>query len=65
MTFLHWICEACLQKRRKNPVKKTVSQYWRDFKMRYLRCKKGQVVNPTHCEEIRKNINTEVKESSI
>ncbi|TQW01322.1 FluG domain-containing protein [Cordyceps javanica] len=62
MTFLHWICETYLQKRRKKSKKKTVNQYWRDFKMLYRRCNKGQVVNPNHCEEIRKYINTELKE---
>ncbi|KAM3536762.1 hypothetical protein ARSEF1564_010316, partial [Beauveria bassiana] len=30
--------------------------------MLYRRCNKGQVVNPNHCEEIRKYINTELKE---
>ncbi len=54
MTFLHWICEEYLQKRRKRSKKKTVNQYWRDFKMLYRRCNNGMVVNPNDCEEIRK-----------
>ncbi|KAJ3499717.1 hypothetical protein NLG97_g97 [Lecanicillium saksenae] len=62
MTFLHWICEFYLQKRRKRSKKKTVNQYWRDFKMLYRRCNKGKIVNPNHCEEIRNYINTELKE---
>ncbi|KZZ99241.1 FluG domain-containing protein [Beauveria brongniartii RCEF 3172] len=56
MTFLHWICEIYLQKRRKRSKKKTVNQYWRDFKMLYRRCNKGEAVNLNHCEEIRKYI---------
>ncbi|KAM3562091.1 hypothetical protein MY1884_001997 [Beauveria asiatica] len=62
MTFLHWICETYLQKRRKRSKKKTVNQYWRDFKMLYRRCNKGEAVNPNHCEEIRKYIGTELKD---
>jgi hypothetical protein len=54
MTFLHWICETYLQKRRKKSKRKTVNQYWRDFKMLYRRCNEGRVVNPNACEEIRK-----------
>jgi hypothetical protein len=54
MTFLHWICEEYLQKRRKRSKKKTINQYWRDFKMLYRHCNNGRVVNPNDCEEIRK-----------
>lgn len=56
MSFLHWICETYLQPRRKRSKKKTVNQYWRDFKMLYRRVNDGQVVNPNDCEEIRKVI---------
>ncbi|PQK10238.1 hypothetical protein BB8028_0002g05620 [Beauveria bassiana] len=61
MTFLHWICETYLQPRRKRSKKKSVNQYWRDFKMLYRRCNDGQIVNPNHCEEIRKYINDDLK----
>ena len=54
MSFLHWICETYLQPRRKRSKKKTVNQYWRDFKMLYRRANDGQVVNPNVCEEIGK-----------
>lgn len=36
------------------PKKKTVNQYWSDFKMLYRRCNNRRVVNPNVCEEIRK-----------
>ncbi|EJP62038.1 FluG domain-containing protein [Beauveria bassiana ARSEF 2860] len=61
MTFLHWICETYLQPRRKRSKKKSVNQYWRDFKMLYRRCNDGKIVNPNHCEEIRKYINDKLK----
>ncbi|EJP61152.1 FluG domain-containing protein [Beauveria bassiana ARSEF 2860] len=61
MTFLHWICESYLQPRRKRSKKKSVNQYWRDFKMLYRRCNDGKIVNPNHCEEIRKYINDKLK----
>lgn len=54
MTFLHWICETYLQPRRKPSKRKTVNQYWRDFKMLYRRTNSGRVVNANDCEEIRK-----------
>lgn len=38
MSFLHWICETYLAKKRKKKGKrKSVNQYWRDFKMLYRR----------------------------
>ncbi|KAL9481131.1 hypothetical protein ACSS6W_005917 [Trichoderma asperelloides] len=56
MTFLHWICETYLQPRRKRSKKKTVNQYWRDYKMLYRRTNKGRVINANDCEEIVKTI---------
>ncbi|KAM0453320.1 hypothetical protein ACHAO4_004912 [Trichoderma viride] len=56
MTFLHWICETYLQPWRKRSKKKTVNQYWRDFKMLYQRTNKGRVINANDCEEIVKYI---------
>ncbi|KAI5455793.1 hypothetical protein BGZ63DRAFT_409706 [Mariannaea sp. PMI_226] len=57
MSFLHWICETYLKPKRKRSKKKTVNQYWRDFKMLYRRANKGHVVNANDCEEIVKYIN--------
>jgi hypothetical protein len=37
MLFLHWICETFLAKKRKKGKRKSVNQYWRDFKMLYRR----------------------------
>jgi hypothetical protein len=40
MSFLHWICETYLERKRKRGKKgkrKSVNQYWRDFKMLYRR----------------------------
>lgn len=54
MTYLYWICVTYLQPRRKRSKKKSVNQYWRDFKMLYRRSNEGAVVNPNDCEEIRK-----------
>ena len=52
MTFLYWICETYLQPRRKRSKKKTVNQYWRDFKMLYRRANNGRVINANDCAEI-------------
>jgi hypothetical protein len=54
MTFLLWICETYLQRRRKQSKRKTVNQYWRDLKMLYRRSNEGRVVNANDCEEIQK-----------
>jgi hypothetical protein len=35
MSFLHWICENYIAKKRKKGKRKSVNQYWRDFKMLY------------------------------
>ncbi|KAL3952360.1 hypothetical protein ACCO45_012303 [Purpureocillium lilacinum] len=62
MTFLRWICETYLQPRRRPAKKKTINQYWRDFKMLYRRCNKGRVVNANDCQEIRKYVDGTLKE---
>ncbi|KAJ6436177.1 ribosomal protein s17 [Purpureocillium lavendulum] len=62
MTFLLWICETYLQPRRRPAKKKTINQYWRDFKMLYRRCNKGRVVNANDCQEIRKYVDGTLKE---
>lgn len=56
MIFLYWICEIYLQTRCKRSKKKTVNQYWWDFKMLYRRSNQGSVVNANDCEEIVKVI---------
>ncbi|KJZ68697.1 hypothetical protein HIM_11911 [Hirsutella minnesotensis 3608] len=62
MTFLRWICETYLQPRRRPAKKKTVNQYWRDFKMLYRRRNKGRVVNANDCQEIRKYVDGTLRE---
>ena len=37
MSFLYWICETYLAAKRKKGKRKSVNQYWRDFKMLYRR----------------------------
>jgi len=37
MAFLRWICEEYIAKKRKARERKSVNQYWRDFKMLYRR----------------------------
>ncbi|KAJ6437505.1 hypothetical protein O9K51_10064 [Purpureocillium lavendulum] len=62
MTFLRWICETYFLRRRRPAKKKTLNQYWRDFKMLYRRRNQGRVVNANDCEEILKYINGTLKE---
>lgn len=64
MTFLHWICEAYFLPRRKRSKRKTIYQYWRDFKMLYRRTNKGKVVNENDCEEIRK-VSSQLSSSDV
>ncbi|KAH8595090.1 hypothetical protein B0O99DRAFT_158586 [Bisporella sp. PMI_857] len=40
MSFLHWIYETYLARKWKKGKRKSVNQYWRDFKMLY-RCVDG------------------------
>jgi hypothetical protein len=37
MSFLHWICETYLAKKQKKGKRRSVSQYWRNFKILYRR----------------------------
>ena len=37
MAFLRWICVKYIAKKRKYKERKTINQYWRDFKMLFLR----------------------------
>ena len=37
MSFLYWICETYLSKKRKKGKRKSLNKYWRDFKMLYRR----------------------------
>jgi hypothetical protein len=37
ISFLHWTCEHYLSKKRKKGKRKSLNQYWRDFKMLYRR----------------------------
>jgi hypothetical protein len=51
MSFLHWICETYLAKKRKKGKRKSVNQYWRDFKMLYRRIN-GAFVDANDSNEV-------------
>jgi hypothetical protein len=51
MLFLHWVCEIYLAKKRKKGKRKSVNQYWRDFKMLYRRVN-GTFVNANDSNEV-------------
>jgi hypothetical protein len=51
MSFLRWICETYIAKRRKRGKRKTVNQYWREFKMLYRRVN-GCPVNANDLAEV-------------
>lgn len=51
MSFLHWICETYLAKRRKKGKRKSVNQYWRDFKMLFRRAN-GERVDANDSTEV-------------
>jgi hypothetical protein len=51
MLFLHWICETYIAKKRKRRKRKSVNQYWRDFKMLYRRVN-GRFVDANDSDEI-------------
>ena len=54
MSFLHWICETYLaKKQKKKGKKKSVNQYWRDFKMLYRRVN-GTSVDANDSNEVTK-----------
>jgi hypothetical protein len=51
MLFLHWICETYIAKKRKRGKRKSVNQYWRDFKMLYRRVN-GKFVDANDSNEV-------------
>jgi hypothetical protein len=51
MSFLHWICQNYLAKRRKKGKRKSVNQYWRDFKMLFRRAN-GERVDANDSAEV-------------
>jgi hypothetical protein len=51
MLFLHWICETYLATKRKKGKRKSVNQYWRDFKMLYRRVN-GTFVDANDSDEV-------------
>jgi hypothetical protein len=51
MSFLYWICETYLAKRRKKGKRKSVNQYWRDFKMLFRRAN-GERVDANDSAEV-------------
>jgi hypothetical protein len=51
MLFLHWICETYIAKKRKRGKRKSVNQYWRDFKMLYRRIN-GKFVDANDSNEV-------------
>ena len=51
MSFLHWICKTYLAKKRKKGKRKSVNQYWRDFKMLYRRVN-GAFVDANDINEV-------------
>lgn len=51
MTFLYWICENYLAKKRKKGKRKSLNQYWRDFKMLYRRIN-GCYVDANDSDEV-------------
>jgi hypothetical protein len=51
MSFLHRICETYIAKKRKKGKRKSVNQYWRDFKILYRRLK-GKFVDANYSDEV-------------
>lgn len=51
MLSLHWVCETYLAKKQKKGERKSVKQYWRDFKMLYRRIN-GSFVNANDSNEV-------------
>jgi hypothetical protein len=49
--FLHWICETYIVKKRKRSKRKSVNQYWQDFKMLYYRINR-KFVNANDSNEV-------------
>jgi hypothetical protein len=61
MSFLRWICVTYLAKKRKRGKRKSVNQYWLDFKMLYRRMNDGCSVDGDDASEVVKYINTVLK----
>jgi len=61
MMFLRWICETYLAKKRKRGKRKSINQYWRDFKMLFRRMNDGCTVERDSVLEVVKYINTVLK----
>ena len=52
MSFLRWICVTYLAKKRKRGKRKSVNQYWRDFKMLFRRMNEGRPVVGDDASEV-------------
>lgn len=52
MSFLRWICETYLAPKRKRGKRKSVNQYWRDFKMLFKRMNDGNEVDGSDASEV-------------
>jgi hypothetical protein len=52
MSFLRWICVTYLAKKRKRGKRKSVNQYWRDFKMLFRRMNDGCPVDGDGAAEV-------------
>jgi hypothetical protein len=50
MLFLYWICETYIAKRKRGK-RKSVNQYWRDFKMLYCQAN-GKSVDVNDLSEV-------------
>ena len=51
MSFLYWVCNTYFSKRQKKGKRKSVNQYWRDFKMLFCRAN-GEHVNTNDSAEV-------------
>jgi hypothetical protein len=49
--FLYWICETYITKRRKRGKRKSINQYWQDFKMLYRQIN-GKFVDVNNSNEV-------------
>jgi hypothetical protein len=49
--FLYWICETYIAKRRKRGKRKSVNQYWQDFKILYRQIN-GKFVDVNDSNEV-------------
>ncbi|KAH8749401.1 hypothetical protein BGZ57DRAFT_138602 [Hyaloscypha finlandica] len=60
MSLLYWICETYLAAKRKRGKRKSINQYWRDFKTLYRRVN-GAYVDANDSNEVVKYINRTLK----